>query len=124
VGAGDDTRRRPHHRSLTIHGPAATSGGVPEIAVLPATASLDRCGPVRLGAVVFRTSVIRPLLLSGKQVFQSRSTTQDGLATAAATTESLALVAAWWIWTVGCQRQIRWVQPELDQRYLEVFHGL
>ncbi len=124
MGAGDDTRRRPHHRSLAIHGAAATSGGVPEIAVLPAAASLDPCGPVRLGAVVFRISVIRPLLLSGKQVFQSRSTTQDGLATAAATTEGLALVAARWIWTVGCQRQTRWVQPELDQRHLEVFNGL
>jgi hypothetical protein len=83
MGAGDNPRRHPCHRSHALHEPAATAsaGGVSEIAVVPPAASLDPRGALRLGPVAFRIPVASrlssrqlqpPVSFLGKQVVPSR----------------------------------------------------
>jgi hypothetical protein len=82
MGAGDNPRCHPCHRSHALHEPAATAaGGVSEIAVIPPAASLDPRGALHLGPVAFRIPVASrlssrqpqpPVFFLGKQVVPFR----------------------------------------------------
>jgi hypothetical protein len=84
MGAGDNPRCHPCHRSHALHEPAATAaaaGGVSEIAVLPPAASLDPRGALHLGPVAFRIPLASrlssrqlqpPVSFLGKQVVPFR----------------------------------------------------